>query len=158
MQDSLEPLGLNLKMIQDSPASWSINKSLAFRLSFDPMISVGTFFKTLSDGDLDFLTSAYDRMTVQEDDETITETLLLSCLLAVGEGLEIVEDVNVMMDRHATLAALVAAESLYRKGLVNLKRENMSLGTDSTNLDLISITEQGRDFVNYIRKNDEGLN
>ena len=46
-ENALAPLGLNLKMIQDSPKTWSINKSMAFKLSFNSMQSVGDFFMTM---------------------------------------------------------------------------------------------------------------
>ena len=149
MNDPLEPIGLHLKMIQDSPQTWSINKSLAFRLSMNQFMTVGEFFKTLAQGDLDFLVNCLDSMLMEDTpqekaSEIETELLLLACMLSIAEGLDIKDDADELLTRSNILMSLITSESLFRKGFVNLKHENMSFGEDSYDLELASLTDAGR--------------
>ena len=150
--DPLEVLGLNLKMVQDSPQTWSINKSLAFKLSLQPTMPVGDFFKGLSDADLRFLVMDCDQ--VGTDDEAEMELMLLATMLSSAEGLVINDDSEELIDRCNVLVTLIVSESLRRKGLVNLKYENLSLGEDARDLVIASMTEEGNEFAKQLGLGD----
>lgn len=163
MNDPLEPLGLNLKMIQDSPQTWSINKSVAFKLALNQFMTVGDFFKNLSDADLNFLNEKVELIALNAASEEVTEDvmeaetemMLLNCLLSIAEGLDIASDDEVMMMRSTILLTLVTSELLCRKGLVTLQRENMSLGEDAYDLELARLTDAGRAFFNAATGDDQ---
>ena len=64
-----------------------------------------------------------------EDKEHFGDVILISEMLALGEGLE-PGDMSVTIDRTRTMAGYLVVESLARKGLVKVNRENMSFGAD----------------------------
>ena len=153
-ENSLETLGIDLKMIQDSPRTWSINKSLAFKLSFNSFASLGDFLQSLSDADMDFLMRIVDSLH-EDNEETITEFMLLTFLLSYAEGLDITEDAEQISKRSNVLAGFIVAESMARKDLVELMYENMSLGEDAMNLVVIKPTQKGIDLFNKIKDEPE---
>lgn len=153
-ENPFETLGIYLKMIQDSPQTWSINKSLAFKLSFNQMMPLGDFLKDLSDADLDFLMRVVDRLNEENEDDT-AEFMLLSFLLSYAEGIDITEDANEMSSRSNILAGFIVAESMARKGLVELTYENMSLSEDSMDLIVIKPTQKGIELYEQIKNDPE---
>lgn len=106
----------------------NVTRVLAMDLIENPYLIVGDFFKSLSDGSLEELVSLVNR----DDDDAISETLLLSEMLSKAEGLtNSLEDMskNIEMFR-----VLVAGTSLHRKGLIRAYFENMSFGADAGEL------------------------
>jgi hypothetical protein len=106
-----------------------ITRTLAMDLSTTGYMSVGDFLEGLSDTDLDNL------LAISEDQEReeFSEILLISEMLATGEGLNSASNREETVNRMTHLCVLLACESLFRKGLVKLHRENMSFGADMSN-------------------------
>ena len=106
-----------------------VTRTLAIDLSASGYMRVGDFLKDLSDTDLDNL------LEISEDQEReeFSEILLISEMLATGEGLNSAADLEETVNRITHLCVLLACESLFRKGLVKLHRENMSFGADMSN-------------------------
>lgn len=157
MDNNNEILGIDLVMIQNSPKTWSINKSLAFKLSFNSFQTVGQFFKDLSNDDLRFLLEKVELLgheelpDQQEAEELYTEFMLLACLLAHGEGSEIVDDAEEVSRMTNVLCVLITTESLCRKGLVEVKYENMSLSDTESDRELARLTDAGREMFKDLK-------
>lgn len=103
-----------------------ITRTLAMDLVNSGYMRVGDFLKGLSDNDLQNLMEISDN----DESEQFCELLLIAEMLATGEGLNSSEDEQEFANRMNHFCMLLAIESLYRKGLVKLYRENMSFGED----------------------------
>lgn len=102
---------------------------LALDISKNGYINIGEFFEKMNDSDL----QKYLNLSENLDDEAAAEVVLLGEMLSIGEGLEYslsYEKPETMEKRISQLIMFLACESLYRKGLVKLYRENMSFGDD----------------------------
>ena len=109
---------------------------LAMDISKNGYINIGEFFEKMNDSDL----QKYLNMAEDLDDEAAAEVVLLSEMLAVGEGLENSLDEKhpeYMQQRVSQLIMYLACESLARKGLVKLYRQNMSFGEDMMNKTIV---------------------
>jgi len=105
-----------------------ITKSVAKMIMKSQCLSLGKFFKTLSDENLQILS----KILGDGDDESndgIDDIILMTEMLAHAEGVpttsieEITENVNYF-------GACVTCVSLARKGLVHVYYNNMSFGKD----------------------------
>ena len=57
MQES-NMFGINLERVINSHTAWAINKGLATKLSLHPHFTIGEFFQSMSDDDVEFLGKA----------------------------------------------------------------------------------------------------
>jgi hypothetical protein len=68
-----------------------------------------------------------------DDNPRLGEILLISEMLATGEGLEQSQDADGVTLRMNAFCAFLAIEGLSRKGLVKVYHENISFGEDFGN-------------------------
>ena len=102
---------------------------LAVDISKNGYVNIGDFFQKMPQDDL----QKYLNMSEDLDSDDSAEVLLLSEMLAIGEGLDNGLDETApetMQNRMSQLIMYLACESLARQGLVKLYRENMSFGDD----------------------------
>ena len=124
-----DPLMIAFNKVSEDKTMLPTTRLLAVDIIKNGYINVGEFFKNISDSDL----KSYMNMTENIEGEAAAEILLLSEMLAIGEGLENgLDETNqeTMRNRMSHLIMYLACESLARKGLVKLYRENMSFGDD----------------------------
>lgn len=143
MQES-NMFGINLERVINSHESWAINKVLATKLSLHPHFTVGEFFQSIADDDLEFLSKAIAETNFE--DHASAELFLMMILLCMAEGLEIADDEK-LEARFDLLTMFVTVESLRRKGMVEIKYENMSFGEDMANENFVRATPEGVNFV-----------
>lgn len=67
------------------------------------------------------------------------------------EGLPINEET--IESAHKSLYMLMLLESMYRKGLIMVQKQNWSLGEDATNLPVASISDRGMDVLKRRKSN-----
>jgi len=103
----------------------AVTRLLAVDLKNNPYKSVGDFMQELSDTDLDILGDLCDDTECAK----FSEIVLISEMLARAEGLD-PADANESYSRTSAMVGFITCESLFRKGLVKLYRENMSFGED----------------------------
>ena len=106
-----------------------LTRTLAMDLSDSGYMRPGDFLKALSDSDVDTLL----KITEDEENTRLDEVLLISEMLATGEGLEQSKDAEQVSERMNALCAFLAIEGLRRKGLVKVYHENISFGEDFGN-------------------------
>jgi hypothetical protein len=132
--DNFQQFDIALDKIIQSREFSSVVKQLAFQLKENPYKTVGSFFDTLSNADLDLLMEKIDN----EDWE---EIILITELLARAEGAggdnleQVTQNMNVM-------TVMIAGEALTRKGLVEAFHRNMSFGDDSRDKVIFKRVEQ----------------
>jgi len=139
----MDDLNLDLSSIINSRTSWAINKLIATKSSIQPFFSLDSFFSSLSDEDIEFLTK--ETANTNMEDHAASELFLMSLLLAKAEGLATPND-DILVQRFESLVLLISLESMYRKGFVDLVRANMSLGEDAAQLMLAKTTDKGLAF------------
>lgn len=135
--------GINLERVINSHSAWSLNKLLATKLSIHPHFTVGEFFKSMSNEDIDFLSKQIAETTYEDD--AAAELFLMMMLLCIAEGVD--NDEESMDSRFDALIMFVTCESLARKGLAEVMHENMSFGDDMKHANLARATDAGMDFM-----------
>ena len=125
--DETKPFAVNYQHIVDSPELLRVTRLLAWSFICDPYISVGTFFKNISQEDLDCIIEVIEE---GPDNSNFGDLMLIAEMLAVGEGLDS-GNVEIIENRVNQVLVLLACESLYRKGLVKIYHDNMSFGEDA---------------------------
>ena len=124
-----DPLMIAFNKVSEDKTMLPTTRLLAVDIIKNGYINVGEFFKNIPDSDL----KSYMNMTENIEGDAAAEILLLSEMLAIGEGLENgLDETNqeTMRNRMSHLIMYLACESLARRGLVKLYRENMSFGDD----------------------------
>jgi hypothetical protein len=106
-----------------------ITRTLAMDLLQSGYIRPGDFLKALTDSDVDALLKIADN----EENPRLSEILLISEMLATGEGLEQSQDADSITHRMNAFCVFLAIEGLSRKGLVKVYHENISFGEDFGN-------------------------
>ena len=129
MENEFDPEGsftVNYDRIAQEKSLLSVTRLLAVEMSKNPYVVVGDFLKDMSDSDLATLMNI-----IEEGDEhsNFSDLMLLSEMLATGEGLEHA-NVDLMHQRVNQFLVFVTCESLSRKGMVKVHHKNMSFGDD----------------------------
>lgn len=109
------------KVIGDNKFS-TATRFLASKLSNNPYLTVGEFLADLTDSDV----RQYVNMI---DSEEFEEIVLLAQMLSRAEGV-VAETMGDVTFQTNALMNFILLESLYRKQLIDIWRENMSLGSD----------------------------
>lgn len=104
----------------------AVTRMLASQAMNNPYITLQQFFTDLSDGDLDILLEVADE---EDDSRHFQELILMTEMLSRCEGL-VTKDSEQLTGRVNAFMMLLACEGLYRKGLVDVIRENYSFGDD----------------------------
>lgn len=121
-----EGFHLNYPEIVKQNNNLAITRLLATQIMETGYIVVGDFLKNMSDADLKALTD-----NMEDDAENQYEDLILvSEMLATGEGCEPSQNDREFEDRAQQLITLLVLESLHRKQMVKLYHENMSFHED----------------------------
>jgi len=118
----------NMEQIVNAENLLPITKSVAKMLMRNPYLTLGKFFKKLSDENLQTLLEIIDEGD-SEFNDGIEDIVLMTEMLSRAEGVpsQSIEDVTENVNY---FGACVTCVSLARKGLVRVYYENMSFGTD----------------------------
>ena len=117
---------LNWEGIANEKNNLVVTRLLAKQLMENPYIVVGTFIKEMSDSDLYALNAKLDT----DNEDKYNDLLLMSEMLATGEGCDSSKSVEGFAERMRQLMSLLLCESLSRKGLVKVNYDNMSFHDD----------------------------
>lgn len=123
------------KVTQDKKLR-ATTRLLAVDISKNGYINIGEFFENMPESDL----QEYLNMAEDLDTDEAAEVLLLSEMLAIGEGLDNGlngDKLEIIQERMSQLIMYLTCEQLARKGLVKLYRENMSFGDDMKDKTLV---------------------
>jgi len=114
---------LNYAEIAEYKSLMAVTRMLAKQMMDNPYIVVGDYIKELTDSDLKAL------MTAEENGQ-FEDLILMSEMLATGEGCDQSPTDETFKERTNQLVTLLVIESLSRKGLVRVYHENMSFNED----------------------------
>lgn len=114
---------LNYAEIAEYKQLMAVTRMLAKQMMDNPYIVVGDYIKELTDSDLKALLTA-------EENGQFEDLILMSEMLATGEGCDQAPTDETFKERTNQLVTLLVIESLFRKGLVRVYHENMSFNED----------------------------
>lgn len=120
------PFSINLEKVVKTKDYLGATRLLASHFLNNQYMSVEDFLSDISDSDLRCFVDMIE-------DGDIEQFILISEMLAIGEGLDVADSDETIMQRTNTLIGFVTVESLARKKLVKVYRENMSFGDDFLN-------------------------
>ena len=132
--DNFDEYELNFNKIVNDNTMLSVTRLLASQLQQNPYITVKDFFEGLSDEDLEVLLEVADALEREADNDINEidhghELILITEMLVRAEGL-ITATAEEMFRRIQMMCMFLACESLFRKGIVKLHRDNLSFGED----------------------------
>lgn len=116
---------INYKNIASDKSMSRLVRCMAIDIMENPYTSIGEFFEKLTDDEVQDLVERCE----DTDNPQFAEIVLMAEMLAVAEGLDQGNEDTIHM-RTNQFCVLIACESLGRKGLANVFRENMSFGED----------------------------
>lgn len=122
-EENFMPFNINLEKVVKTKDYLGTTRLLASHFLNNQYMSVADFLTEISDSDL----KSFMHMI---DEEDIEQFILISEMLAIGEGLDLSDSDDTIMKRTNTLIGFMTVESLARKNLVKIHRENMSFGDD----------------------------
>jgi hypothetical protein len=123
--DADVPFTINYQNIISDKNMSRIIRCMAVDMMQNPYMSIGDFFARLNDEEVQYLIDQCEDV----EDPKFSEIVLMAEMLAVAEGLEQGNE-DEIHKRTNQFCVLVAVESLGRKGLAKVFRENMSFGED----------------------------
>lgn len=131
-ESNLTEWTLQLEKIHKQKGYSAVTRLLAASLMMNPYMSVGAFFQSISDDDLESLLQKSEDIGKAEEGECqpgTEEILLIAMMLAQAEGCP-AQDLDELHDNVSILSVFIAGTSLARKGIVDAYYDNMSFGPD----------------------------
>ena len=122
-----EGFTVNIAEVVKSTDCLAVTRLLAADLMAKPYLAVGDWIVNVSDNDLRGLLAATDNM---EDPVILEDLMLIFMMLRQAEGLPPIKEDAQFREGVGQLVTMLVGESLARKGLIKLYRENLSFGED----------------------------
>jgi len=119
------PVEINYENILKTKDLLPMVRLLAADLMANPYMTLGSYFQTAKDTDLELILEASE----DEEDERLSDILLMSMMLAKAEGVES-EDFDDVYKHLNAFITLAAVASLDRKDLIDANYDNMSFGEE----------------------------
>lgn len=124
-------------------SGYIVASALAKEVKRIGIATTGTLLAALPDSIIQYFALMLDHDPHSESFQTDAALATMVCLTA--EGIEISDDV--ISTQVNSFYSFMIVESLARKGMVDVDRNNWSLGEDAKHLTVAEITEKGRQFV-----------
>lgn len=132
---------VNLQKVINSNAP-AVIRLTAQQVKSQPYMKVGEWLKALNDTDLEYLGQLVDAIVERPEEEEVGAKvdawILLTLILVQAEGLD-VPDSALLTQQMNALAHFLTLEKLYRKGLIDVMHDNLSLGDDVGELPVASL-------------------
>lgn len=119
---------VNYDMVIETKSLLPVTRLLALDLKKNPYMSIGDFLKDMPDNQLEELLNHTNDLN--GENSVLGDFIIMSMMLAAAEGLDSYADSDTAQKWANSFISYLALESLHRKGLVKLHRENLSFGDD----------------------------
>ena len=125
-------MAIRFDRVAEDKSFLPVTRLLAIDIIKNPYLAVGDFMKEISDQDIELLLDIAD----DEDNCHFEELVLIPEMLAAAEGIpkEYEDEKEMIATARARVAIFITyltIESLARKDLIIIHRENMSFGDDA---------------------------
>lgn len=131
---------VNLDKISKHKSLSRITRVLAIDLQENPYLTLGQFYRSLSNQEVDDLSKLCERT----DDDAVSEVLLLTEMLARAEGIAST-DIDDMSEKVNAFVVMTAGVGLTRKGLVKAYYDNMTLDLHANKNKVIFVKKKNVD-------------
>lgn len=156
MQNDDVDYGVNLDMILKNGDRYIIAQDMAMLVKMNGLMSVGMLMKSIDDeklhGMVEFIESTYE--TEPTDDTCHKELMLVTLLMIQAEGGQVTIDPDIAIRAMSQTVMFIMMESLFRKGLIELRHENMSYDDAVSDRIVAKATPAGLDFVKQGKEDD----
>lgn len=132
---------INYAGILNDPKMSAITKLTATKIMKNPYMTLRDFFQGLSNSDITVLELLAGLATEQDDIEAQCDLFMMTEMLSRAEGVES-DDIEVLTGNLNYFLVLITIVSLNRKGVVDIKWENMSFGEDMRDKELAILRQQ----------------
>ncbi len=127
-----DTMAIRFDRVAEDKSFLPVTRLLAIDIIKNPYLVVGDFMKDISDQDIELLLDIAD----DEDNCHFEELVLIPEMLAAAEGIpnEYADEKEMIATARARVAIFITyltIESLARKDLIIIHRENMSFGDDA---------------------------
>ena len=127
-----DTMAIRFDRVAEDKSFLPVTRLLAIDIIKNPYLAVGDFMKEISDQDIELLLDIAD----DEDNCHFEELVLIPEMLAAAEGIpnEYEDEKEMIATARARVAIFITyltIESLARKDLIIIHRENMSFGDDA---------------------------
>jgi hypothetical protein len=127
-----DTMAIRFDRVAEDKSFLPVTRLLAIDIIKNPYLAVGDFMKEISDQDIELLLDIAD----DEDNCHFEELVLIPEMLAAAEGIpnEYADEKEMIATARARVAIFITyltIESLARKDLIIIHRENMSFGDDA---------------------------
>jgi hypothetical protein len=134
-EEDFENMVVNYDRVLEVAEFSAVTKMTAMMLQKNPYMSIGKYFKQLSDGDVLSLAQIVDRHG-RGDEGASEELVLLTEMLSRAEGV-IAKNLDESFKSFRSLIIMISCVALGRKGLVKVFYENLSFGDDMADAAII---------------------
>ena len=127
-----DTMAIRFDKVSEDKSFLPVTRLLAIDIIKNPYLAVGDFMREISDQDIELLLDIAD----DEDNCHFEELVLIPEMLAAAEGIpnEYADEKEMIATARARVAIFITyltIESLARKDLIIIHRENMSFGDDA---------------------------
>lgn len=121
---------LDLAKVATNKGLMAVTRMLATDIMNSPYMTLGDFFKSISDKDLQTFVDCFDELKSDDYKSWYNDLVVMAELLATSEGLPGSASYDELTSRANQLVGHMLIVSLERKGLVKVHYENLSFGDD----------------------------
>lgn len=126
-ESNLEEWVIELERVKNDRKQLTVTRLLAASLMVNPYMTIGDFFQSISDEDLQTLVEKVDELDFSTD--KAGDVLLITMMLAQAEGSP-AQNFDELHNHLTAMCVFIAGTSLVRKGLATAYYKNMSFGAD----------------------------
>jgi hypothetical protein len=138
---SLNPISVSFDELISDSQHHPLLRLMCVRLKEEPYMTLGTYFKGLSDRDLDMLVGLVEVATINLDPWSYQQITVMAELLSRAEACEAETIEGIKMN--ARMFCLIAtAANLERKGMVNVIWEHASFGPEFFDKQIVKLKSQ----------------
>ena len=121
---------LDLAKVATNKELMAVTRLLAANMMNSPYMTLGEFFKSISDKDLQTFVDYFDELKSDDYKSWYNDLVVIAEILATSEGLPGSASYDELTNRANQLVGHMLIVSLERKGLVKVNYENLSFGDD----------------------------
>lgn len=152
-----EDYGVNLDLVIKTGASYLIAQDMAVTIKMNGLMSVGMLLQSIEtealQGMIDLIEETYEAED-PGDDTCHEELMLITLMMMQAEGGQIGLDPDIAIRAMSQTVMFIMMEGLSRKGLVELRHENMSYDDAVADRVVAKATQAGLDYAKQRKEDD----
>ena len=151
----MDAYNVNHQKVINDPSLTLATRLLAAKVMTQPMMLVGTYFKELSDAELDNYRelATVSGLDVDSSHDAGAELYLITLMLTSAEGTTAI-NIEELNNHIAFTKIFISTCALHREGLVTAYFDKFSYGSDMAHNVIAVPTEAGREFSKKMQEGE----